>query len=372
MKIAYLSTFYPFRGGIAQFNALLYQSFEKQGNKVNAYTFTCQYPSILFPGKTQYVTEKDRAILIDSQAVLNTVNPFSYESAARRILKFNPDVLVMKYWMSFFAPSLGHVAKKLRKKGVKVVCIIDNAIPHEPKFFDKPLTKLFFNQCTHFVVMSEAVKKDLLSIKPDANVILKPHPLYNHFGDKIDRSDAISRLSLDADKKTVLFFGLIRDYKGLDLLIDAMSRLDESYQLIIAGECYGSFDKYDEQIRNSSAKERIKVMNHYIDDDLVPVLFSAADLLVLPYKSATQSGVIPVAYHFDVPVLATDVGGLKETLEPPETGMICNPEVQSIVQGVKSMFDRGISIFIDHIGEEKKNLSWEKFSDEIVRFIRST
>ncbi len=372
MKIACLSTFYPFRGGIAQFNALLYQTLEEQGHEMNAYTFTCQYPKILFPGKTQYVTKEDHAIIVDSKAVLNTVNPFSYESAARKILDWDPDVLVMKYWMSFFAPSLGHVAKKLRKKGKKVVCIIDNAIPHEPKFFDKPLTRLFFNQCTHFIVMSDAVRKDLLQLKPDANYILKPHPLYNHFGDKLARIDACKQLNLDENKKILLFFGLIRDYKGLDLLIDAMSALDESYQLVIAGECYGSFEKYEEQIKKSVAKERIKAMNHYIDDGLVPVLFSAADILVLPYKSATQSGVIPVAYHFELPVLGTDVGGLRETLEPPGTGVVCEPNPESIAQGIVSMFETGISKFIGNIREEKKNLSWEKFCDEMIGFIKTS
>ena len=372
MKIAYLSTFYPFRGGIAQFNALLYQTFENQGHEVNAYTFSCQYPKILFPGKTQYVTEKDHAIIVDSKAILNTVNPFSYESAARKILDWAPDVLIMKYWMSFFAPSLGHVAKKLRKKGTKIVCVIDNAIPHEPKFFDKPLTRLFFNQCTHFVVMSDAVKKDLLQLKPDANYILKPHPLYNHFGEKCSRTDACRQLNIDENKKILLFFGLIRHYKGLDLLIDAMASLDESYQLVIAGECYGSFEKYEEQIKNSVAGERIKTMSHYIDDSLVPVLFSAADLLVLPYRSATQSGVIPVAYHFELPVLATDVGGLRETLEPPGTGMICEPNPESIAKNISSMFEIGIQDFINNIREEKKNLSWEKFSNEIIEFVKTS
>ncbi len=366
MRIAYLSTFYPFRGGIAQFNALLHQALEKQGHTVKAFTFTCQYPKILFPGKTQYVTEKDHAIPVESQAVLNTVNPFSYESTAREILDWQPDVLIMKYWMSFFAPSLGHVAKKLKKKGVKTVCIIDNAIPHEPKFFDKPLTRLFFKQCTHFVVMSEAVKKDLLQLKPDANYIHLPHPLYNHFGEKNDRKEACSHFGLDVAKKTLLFFGLIRDYKGLDWLIQTMSLLDDSYQLLIAGECYGSFEKYEMLINQSPAKNRIKAFNRYIDDAEVPFFFSVADLLVLPYKSATQSGVIPIAYHFGLPVLATDVGGLRETLEPAGTGLICEPSPESIAQSVNRFFEMGKDGFVQAISEEKKKLSWEVFAGHLM------
>ncbi|MDR0864320.1 MAG: glycosyltransferase [Candidatus Symbiothrix sp.] len=369
MRIAYLSTFYPFRGGIAQFNALLYQALEKQGHTVKAYTFTCQYPSVLFPGKTQYVTEKDRAIPIDSEAVLNTVNPFSYETAARKILKWQPDVLVMKYWMSFFSPALAHVANRLKKKGVKVVCIIDNAIPHEPRFFDKTLARLLFNQCTHFIVMSEVVKKDLLSLKPDAKYLLKPHPLYDHFGEKITSAEARKTLNLDVHKKTLLFFGLIRDYKGLDWLMDAMAELDDSYQLLIAGESYGSFEKYQKQIDQSPAKERMNVLNQYIDDKEVPVLFSAADVLVLPYKSATQSGVIPIAYHFEVPVVATDVGGLKETIEEAGTGIICQPEVASLVRGIEELFAVGQEKFIARIQKEKKTLSWEVFAQALVGFL---
>ncbi len=365
MRIAYLSTFYPFRGGIAQFNALLYQALEKQGHEVKAFTFTCQYPGFLFPGKTQYVTEKDHAIPIDSEAVLNTINPFSYESTARKIEDWRPDVLIMKYWMSFFAPSLGHVAKKLKNKGVKVVCVIDNAIPHEPKFFDKPLTRLFFNQCSRFVVMSEAVKRDLLQLKPDADFILKPHPLYNHFGEKLDHAEACRLLGLDTNKKTLLFFGLIRDYKGLDLLIQAMSLLDNSYQLVIAGESYGSFDKYEAQIKTSPAVERIKVFNEYIDDTRVPEFFSAADVLVLPYKSATQSGVIPVAYHFEVPIVATDVGGLRETIEPARTGLVCTPDVESIATQINQLFEMGKTRFVEAIDKEKSNLSWDGFAESL-------
>lgn len=371
MRIAFLSTFYPFRGGIAQFNALLYKSMEEQKQEVKAYTFTCQYPSVLFPGKTQYVTESDKAIPIDSKAILNTVNPFSYEKTARKILKWKPDVLVIKYWMSFFAPSLGHVAKRLKNKGVKIICIIDNAIPHETRFFDKPLARLFFRQCTHFIVMSDVVRNDLHQLYPEAHSLLLPHPLYNHFGEKQDRKTACETLNLHPDKKTLLFFGLIRDYKGLDLLIDAMASTDESYQLIIAGESYGDFGKYRQIIDVSPAKNRIQVRNRYIADEEVPILFSAADALILPYKSATQSGVIPIAYHFEVPVLATDVGGLKETIEQAGTGLICQPTAASLAEGIQKIFQSDRTVFVANIQKEKKALSWENFAETLTGFIET-
>jgi glycosyltransferase involved in cell wall biosynthesis len=347
---------------------LLYKSLEKQGHEVKAYTFSCQYPSVLFPGKTQYVTEADKAIPIDSEAVLNTVNPFSYEKTAKEILKWKPDVLVMKYWMSFFAPSLAHVAKRLKNKGIKTVCIIDNAIPHEPRFFDKPLARLFFRQCTHLVVMSDVVRNDLLRLYPEANERLLPHPLYDHFGEPVEQTTARRQTNLNPDKKTLLFFGLIRDYKGLDLLIQAMSFLDDSYQLLIAGESYGDFGKYRQLIETSPAKDRIQTRNQYISDEEVPILFSAADVLVLPYKSATQSGVIPVAYHFEVPIVATDVGSLRDTVETAKTGIICLPQAESIAEGIQKIFSEGMEKFIANIRIEKKKLSWEGFAGTLIDF----
>jgi len=370
MKIAYLSTFYPFRGGIAQFNANLYKELQKE-HEVIPFTFKRQYPKFLFPGTTQYITGDDRAIPIDSIPVLDTANPLSYKMSARQIAKSNPDVLIMKYWMTYFAPSLGTVAKYLNKRGCKVVSILDNVIPHEQRFFDKPLTTWFLKQNSGFVAMSESVRNDLLTLQPNARFILREHPLYNHFGEKMNKRLAIEQLELAPDKKTLLFFGLIRDYKGLDLLIAAMSLLDESYQLIIAGESYGDFGKYRQAIESSPARTRIKVLNRYISDEEVPQLFSAADLLVTPYRSATQSGVIPVAYHFDVPVLATDVGGLKESIERAGTGLVCLPTVESLSEGIQEFFRSNRDIFIANIQKEKKALSWEVFAGALTKFIET-
>ena len=370
MKIAYLSTFYPFRGGIAQFNANLYKELQKK-HEVIPFTFKRQYPGFLFPGKTQYITADDRAVPVDSIPVLDTANFLSYRMSARQMAKSKPDVLIMRYWMTYFAPSLGTVAEYLKKRGCKVISILDNVIPHEQRFFDKPLTTWFLKQNSGFVVMSESVRSDLLSLQPDARFILQEHPLYDHFGEKVNKQLAVEQLKLDPRKKTLLFFGLIRDYKGLDLLIAAMSLLDESYQLIIAGESYGDFEKYRQAIESSSARSRIEVLNRYISDDEVPQLFSAADLLVTPYRSATQSGVIPVAYHFDVPVLATDVGGLKESIERAGTGLVCLPTVESLSESIQEFFRLNKDIFVENIQKEKKALSWETFAGALTGFIET-
>jgi glycosyltransferase involved in cell wall biosynthesis len=367
MKIAILSPFYPYRGGIAQFSAMLYQALEKE-NEVKAFSFSRLYPDFLFPGKTQFVDKIDENFPVSAERILDSIHPFSYEKTAKAIEKFQPDVLLIAYWMSFFGPAYGYIANRLKNK-TKIITLAHNAIPHEPKFFDKAFSKLLFGRTQGFLVLSDTVKNDILSLYPQANVCLKAHPLYDHFGAKMDKKEALQTLGLDSAKKTLLFFGLIRDYKGLDLLIDAMALLDDSYQLVIAGECYGSFEKYQQPINVSPAKERILVLNKYVDDKEVPLLFSAADLLVLPYKSATQSGVVPVAYHFETPIVATDVGSLKESIETTETGLICSPEAESVAQTIQEIFLVGTGKFIANIRREKKLLSWDVFADALVEFV---
>jgi glycosyltransferase involved in cell wall biosynthesis len=367
MRIAYLSTFYPFRGGIAQFNASVLREFEKAGHTSKAFTFTTQYPNFLFPGETQFVKEGDIVDKIDAQRILNSANPLTWPGAASKIKAFTPDMLVMKYWMSYFGPSLGYVAGKMNKN-TKVITILDNVIPHEKKFFDLPFTKYFLKRNHGFVAMSEKVKNDLLYYMPNAEVTLLPHPLYDHFGDIQDKSSARKQLGLNPDKKTLLFFGFIRDYKGLDLLIDAFGKLDKSYQLIIAGEVYGNFDKYDEQIKSNPNKDNIHKHVQYISDNEVAVYFSAADVCILPYKGATQSGITGISYHFELPMIATDVGGLAEIIHHEKTGLIApTPDVETIKTIIQNYFNNySLDTFIGNIRQLKQELSWKVFAEKLV------
>ncbi len=370
MKIAYLSTFYPYRGGIAQFNASLLQAFEQE-HEARAYTFTRQYPDFLFPGKTQYITPGDNATLINADRVLDSINPFSYISAARKINDFAPDILVMKYWMSFLAPALGYVAGSM-KKNTKVITVVDNAIPHEPKFFDKPFAKYLFNRADGFVVMSDAVKRDVLTLKPEAKCLFAPHPLYNHFGSSEDKLQAQYQLGLNPKRKTLLFFGLIRDYKGLDMLIEAFGKLPSDYQLLIAGEPYGSFDKYEKQIAALPNAQDVHAEARYIKDDEVPLFFSAADVCILPYRSATQSGITSISYHFNLPMIATNVGGLHESIRDGENGVVVAPTVDDIVGGIKRFFEEGNKErFVANIEQLKKELSWGVLAKAIVDFSKT-
>lgn len=370
MRIAILSPFYPYRGGIAQFSAMLYNELAKE-HMVEAFNFSRLYPDFLFPGKTQYVEDGDNAVPIESKRTLDSINPFSYQSTVNEIERFSPDVLIIAYWMSFFVPGYAYIANRLKKK-CKVITLLHNAIPHEPRFFDKPLASLLFKQCDGFIVLSDNVKKELLSLCPSARMLLNPHPLYNHFGEKEDKSSARKTLGIDEHKKTLLFFGLIRDYKGLDLLIDAMQFLDESYQLCIAGECYGSFDKYSKQIAASVHRESIYPFIRYVNDREIPRLFSAADVLVLPYRSATQSGVVSVAYHFDLPMISTNVGDFADSIALPQTGIVV-PEITSgsLSSGIQTFFRPGnADVFLRHIAKEKEKLSWQKLGERLISFIQ--
>ncbi|MBL4656593.1 MAG: glycosyltransferase [Flavobacteriales bacterium] len=369
MRIAYLSTFYPFRGGIAQFNASLYRAMEKD-HEVKAFTFTRQYPNLLFPGETQYVTDADNVDAIPSTEILDTINPFSYSKTARAINDFAPDLLIMKYWMSFFGPSLGNVASKM-KSDTKVVTILDNVIPHEKRMLDTPFLKYFLKQNDGYIAMSNSVREDLVLMSAsDPKVILLEHPYYDHFGAKIPMQEARESLKLDPTKKTILYFGFIRDYKGLDLLIEAFGQLDDSYQLVLAGECYGSFDKYQHLIDKSPLKGDIHVHNTYISDAEVPNYFCAADVCVLPYKSATQSGITSISFHFDLPIIATDVGGLKESIHHEKNGLIVSATTpQAIGNSIQQYFDKDLkNQFIGDIQASKNEKSWANFGEKILKF----
>ena len=369
MRIALLSCFYPFRGGISQFNASLYLELGKK-HTVKAFNFKRQYPEFLFPGKTQYVTKDDDAVPIESEALLDTANPLTYPRTYRAIRDWKPDLVIISYWMSYFGPSLGFIARRL-KKHCKVVSILHNVIPHEPRFFDAPLTRYFLSGCTGNVTLCDEVAEDLHRLSPKALNVTLFHPIYGHFGEKLEREAAEKALGLTPGKKNLLFFGLIREYKGLDILLEAFGRLDDSYQLIVAGEPYGSFDKYQAIIDRSPAKDRIHLFTHYIKDSEVKEYFSAADLAVLPYKSATQSGISAIAYHFEVPMVVTEVGGLKQAIGDSGTGLVARKaDPDSIAGEITAYFsDPNLrTLCVSSIRAEKERLSWKSLGRRLLEF----
>lgn len=370
MKIAILSVFFPYRGGIAQFSGSLYRALEKD-HQVKAFNFSLQYPSFLFPGETQFVKPEDKADEIPTERLLNSVQPFSYLKTANKINQHEPELYISNYWMSFFGPSMGFVAKKINPKA-KRIAILHNVIPHEKRFYDSAFNRYFLNNHDAFVVLSSAVEKDLLSLKPNARVLKLEHPVYSHFGEKISRQEAQNQLKLDSSKKTILFFGIIRDYKGLDVLLNAFSQLSEAYQLVIAGECYGSYEKYENQIQQLGIEARTHVFNRYIPDHEVAMFFSAADVCILPYKSATQSGITAISHHFCVPLIATNVGGLKETIEEGINGtIVAGPQPQLFATAIENYFKNDLQQqFSENIRIKNKENSWSEFAKKVVSFAR--
>lgn len=367
MRISMLSTFYPFRGGIAQFGAKLHRNLEQNGHEVKSYTFTTQYPSILFPGKTQFVEQGDSADAIETDRVLSSVNPLSFVKTAKKIKSDNPDLFISQYWMTFFAASFGFVHKRL-KKHTKSIAILHNVIPHEKKFYDAAANRYFLKHIDGFVVMSDVVENDLLSLKPNAKYIRIDHPIYDHFGGVIKRSDALDSLGLDQTKKYLLFFGFVRKYKGLDILLESLALLDEDIHVIVAGEVYGNFESYQQIINRYQLADRVHLFTEYISDAEVAKYFCASDVCILPYRSATQSGITAIAHHFEIPLIATNVGGLKSTIR--NTGLIAeevNPN--SIVEQVDLFFNESkATVLKKNIQELKNENSWENFTRRILEF----
>ncbi len=367
MRIAYLSTFYPYRGGIAQFNAALYNALGKK-NEMKAFTFTRQYPELLFPGKTQYAEKGDSQGDVNAVRILDTINPLTYYKTAKAILDFKPDIMITKYWMPYFGPSLGTVAGILKKKGVFNISVLDNVIPHEKKFYDNTLTSYFVKRNNAFVAMSRSVADDLLTFNPNAKYALHPHPIFD-FGEKIDKIEAKKKLGLNPDDSYMLFFGFIRRYKGLDLLLEAMANAkikDKNVKVIVAGEYYEDAAYYNDKIKEYGIGEKVVLRTDYIPSEMVKYYFCAADMIVQPYRSATQSGVTQIAYHFEKPMLVTDVGGLSEIVPDGKVGYVVQPNAIAIANAINDFYDNSReAIFTANMKEEKKRFQWDSFAAAI-------
>ena len=329
MKITILGPAHPYRGGLASIMEIMARTFQRRGDEVDIKTFTLQYPSQLFPGESQTVATPPPADLRICRCV-NTMNPLNWVRVGRRIRRERPDFVLMKYWTPFMAPCFGTIARIARGNGhTKVLCQIDNVEPHERHLTDKPFNRYYLHSVDGFVYMSEQVHSELRAYS-DAPALFSPHPLFENFGERVERSEACVRLGLDPANRYVLFFGLIRDYKGLDLLLDAWAQLrragrTEGRRLIVAGEFYTAREPYLNRIADNGLQDEVLLHDRFIPDDDVKYYFSAADFVVQPYKTATQSGVTQIAYQFCVPMVVTKVGGLAEIVPDGRVGYVCEP-----------------------------------------------
>ena len=383
MKIVIIGPAHPLRGGLASYNERLAREFMSEGNDVSIYTFSLQYPSFLFPGTTQFSSEPaPRDLKID--VCVNSINPFNWLKIGNRLRKLSPDIIVVRYWLPFMGPCLGTILRKVKKNGhTKIVCIADNIIPHEKRFGDKPFTKYFVKPIDAFVSMSAKVLQDLQLFAKDKPAKFVAHPLYDNFGEKISKQEARRKLGISNEQKVLLFFGFIRKYKGLDLLLDAMKILKDksagllplsigtNCKLLIAGEFYEDRKPFDEQIEKLGIQDQLILHTDFIPDSEVKYYLCAADVVVQPYRSATQSGVTPLAYHFEVPMLVTNVGGLPDLVPNNKVGLVAEPNAADIASKIIEYFEKGEDHFIPQLIEEKKKFNWSNMTRTIQELAQS-
>ena len=371
MKITILGPAHPYRGGLASIMEIMARTFQRRGDEVDIKTFTLQYPSLLFPGESQTVATPPPADLRICRCV-NTMNPLNWVRVGRRIRRERPDFVLMKYWTPFMAPCFGTIARIARGNGhTKVLCQIDNVEPHERHLTDKPFNRYYLHSVDGFVYMSEQVHSELRAYS-DAPALFSPHPLFENFGERVERSEACVRLGLDPANRYVLFFGLIRDYKGLDLLLDAWAQLrragrTEGRRLIVAGEFYTAREPYLNRIADNGLQDEVLLHDRFIPDDDVKYYFSAADFVVQPYKTATQSGVTQIAYQFCVPMVVTAVGGLPEIVPDGRVGYVCPPTAEGVAAAMDRMYEGdALKRFRENCVEERRRFSWEEMCSRVT------
>ncbi|MFZ1081373.1 MAG: glycosyltransferase [Candidatus Kryptoniota bacterium] len=368
MKIVIISTAYPLRGGVAHYVSLLYQHLIER-HEVSIITFKRQYPNFLFPGKSQ--EEKGESSLkIPSMQIIDTLNPLTWYKAGRIAAQQKPDLIIFKYWMPFFAPSFGLTARTAkRKSGCKVLFICDNVFPHEHTPFDKMLTSWLFKAGDYFIVQSKSVEKDLLSVVKNPKYKFVPHPVYEIFGNAILKSEARSKIGIRENENVALFFGYVRKYKGLHVLLDAAQKALNKikFKLLVVGEFYDAEESYRRQIEELNLQNDVMVVSDYIANNEVAKYFSASDVVVLPYIDATQSGIAQIAFNFNKPVITTDVGGLAEVVVNGKTGIVVQPNSAEELSGaITAFFSEGLAEkFSEEVGVQKKLYSWDNLVNAI-------
>jgi glycosyltransferase involved in cell wall biosynthesis len=370
-KIIIIGPAYPLRGGLASYDERLAKEFIDAGFDTSIYTFSYQYPSFLFPGTTQYSSEPAPEN-IRIKVKINSVNPLNWIAVGNELKNIKPDIIVVRYWLPFMGPCLGTILRRVKKNHhTKVICIADNIFPHEKRPGDKAFTKYFLKPVDGFITMSQKVLEDLNQFAKNKPARFVPHPLYDNFGAIISKEEARKKLGINPDDRVLLFFGFIRKYKGLHILLEAMKILKEQQQnqnlkLLVAGEFYEDEKNYHELLNDPEIKPSLILHTNFISDSDVKYYLCAADCVVQPYRSATQSGVTPLAYHFEKPMIVTNVGGLPSLVPDRKVGLVAEPDAQSIAEKISLYFELGEAFFLPQLREEKKKYSWKSMTEAIL------
>ncbi len=378
-KIIIIGPAHPLRGGLASFDERLAKQFQEENFDTTIYTYSLQYPNFLFPGTTQYSTEP-APINIKIKVCINSINPFNWIKIGIELKKLKPKIIVVRFWLPFMGPCLGTILRIVNlNKFTKIICIADNIKPHEKRFGDVLFTKYFIKPIHAFITMSNKVLVDLkqISTKPSKQLL---HPLYDNFGEIISKQKARENLHLNPDEPIILFFGFIRKYKGLDLLLEAMALLQteennskfkiQNLKLLVAGEFYENRKFYDNLITELKIAESLILKTEFIQDREVKNYLCACDFVIQPYRNATQSGVTPLAYHFEKPMLVTNVGGLPDLVPDKKVGLIAEPNAESIAEKIKELYTFGEAHFIEALQIEKKKYSWNILTNSIIELAK--
>jgi glycosyltransferase involved in cell wall biosynthesis len=369
-KVVIIGPAHPLRGGLATFNHRLAREFMSEGDDCSIYSFSLQYPSILFPGTSQY-TDGPAPADVKIHSVINSVNPLNWIKIGNRLRKEKPDIIVVRYWIPFMGPSLGTILRRVRKnKFTKIICIADNIQPHEKRPGDENFTHYFVKAIDAFITMSEKVMTDLRRVEKIKPVQMVSHPLYDNFGESVPKNEARQKLNIPAGIPVILFFGFIRRYKGLDILLEAMKdhRIQSAgIKLLVAGEFYEDKKSYFEQIEKLDIADQLILRTEFIPDHEVRYYVSAADVVIQPYRNATQSGVTPLAYHFEKPMIVTNVGSLPTLVPHEKVGLVTAPEPEALADSILRFFELGEDYFIPHLRIEKQKYSWS----QLVHTIKS-
>ncbi|WP_430895841.1 MULTISPECIES: glycosyltransferase [unclassified Paraflavitalea] len=372
-KVIIIGPAHPLRGGLASFDQRLCLEFQNAGYDASIYSFSLQYPDFLFPGTTQYSSDPAPSD-IKIVTAINSINPFNWIKVGLKLKQLKPDLVVVRFWLPLMGPALGSILRLLKgNKHSKIVAITDNIIPHEKRPGDRPFTRYFLKSCDGFVTMSTKVLNDLRSFEKNKPAKEVKHPLYDNFGEAVLKSTAKNQLGIDVNQPIVLFFGFIRKYKGLDLLLDAISLLKQkgqlNFKLLVAGEYYEESAFYLNKIKDLGIENDVIQRTEFIPDSEVRYYLSAADLVVQPYRNATQSGVTPLAYHFEKPMIVTNVGGLPSLVPHNKVGLVCEPNAESIADAIIRYFELGEEFFLPHLREEKSKYSWSQLMNTLTTIV---
>jgi len=373
-RIIIIGPAHPLRGGLATFNQRLADEFNKDGNDCSIVSFSLQYPSFLFPGTTQYSSDPAPQN-IKILSIINSINPLNWVLVGRKLRRERPEIIVVRFWLPFMGPALGTILRLVKKnRYTRIICIADNVKPHEKRPGDKIFTRYFLQSCDGFVTMSEKVRNDLFEFETNKPVQLIQHPLYDNFGAIMSKDEARKQLGLALGDKIILFFGFIRQYKGLDLLLKAMADIEirqQEIKLLVAGEFYEDAKQYLDLVREYNLQDRVILKTNFIPDSEVKYYLCAADCVVQPYRNATQSGVTPLAYHFEKPMIVTNVGGLPSLVPYEKAGLVCEPDPTSIAHAITRFYQLGDDYFIPHLRSEKQKYSWSHLTKAIISLAKS-